>query len=128
MVGARRPTVTLALGELADRGAVIQREGGWLLLEPPLQQEREIRAVEGPRLLDLEPTVWAEPDALERVRDERLELFQLVARLREQHRRSIGAVRDQVRKAEIIRDRSIQIRARVQEERELGRRRIVPPA
>jgi CRP/FNR family transcriptional regulator, cyclic AMP receptor protein len=35
MVGARRPTVTLALGELADRGAVIQREGGWLLIEPP---------------------------------------------------------------------------------------------
>jgi CRP-like cAMP-binding protein len=35
MVGARRPTVTLALGELADRGAVIQREGGWLLIDPP---------------------------------------------------------------------------------------------
>lgn len=128
MVGARRPTVTLALGELADRGAVIQREGGWLLLEPPLQEGAEVRAVEGPRLLDLEPTVWAEPDALKRMRDERLELFQLIARLREEHRRSIGELRDRVRRAEIIRHRSVEIRARVQEEREITRRRSGPPA
>ena len=35
LVGARRPTVTLALGELAERGAVVHQDGGWLLLEPP---------------------------------------------------------------------------------------------
>src|SRR5436305_5260475 len=34
LVGARRPTVTLALGELAKRGAVVQQDAGWLLLEP----------------------------------------------------------------------------------------------
>jgi CRP-like cAMP-binding protein len=35
MIGARRPTVSLALSELADRGAMIRQEGGWLLLERP---------------------------------------------------------------------------------------------
>jgi hypothetical protein len=34
MIGARRPTVTLALRELADRGALFRQDGGWLLLEP----------------------------------------------------------------------------------------------
>jgi CRP-like cAMP-binding protein len=126
MVGARRPTVTLALGELAERGALIQREGGWLLLEPPSQRQSEPRAVEAGRILEIEPTVWAKPDSIERLQEDRLELFQLVARLREKHRRSIGELRDQVRRAEIIRDRSLEIRERVQQERELARRRSGP--
>jgi CRP/FNR family transcriptional regulator, cyclic AMP receptor protein len=33
-IGARRPTVSLALRELADRGAVLRQDGGWVLLEP----------------------------------------------------------------------------------------------
>jgi hypothetical protein len=123
MVGARRPTVTLALRELADRGAVIQRDGGWLLLQPPLESGAETATVEGPRLLDVEPTVWAEPESLERVRDERLELFEHVAALREQHRRSIEELRERIVRAEAIRTRSLEIRERLQEERELTRRR-----
>ena len=35
LVGARRPTVTLALGELSDRGAVLRQGRAWLLVEPP---------------------------------------------------------------------------------------------
>ena len=35
MVGARRPTVTLALRKLSQQGAIIHQESGWLLLEPP---------------------------------------------------------------------------------------------
>jgi CRP/FNR family transcriptional regulator, cyclic AMP receptor protein len=35
LIGARRPTVTLALGELSERGAIVRQERGWLLLEPP---------------------------------------------------------------------------------------------
>jgi CRP/FNR family transcriptional regulator, cyclic AMP receptor protein len=34
LIGARRPTVTLALRGLADRGALFRQDGGWLLLEP----------------------------------------------------------------------------------------------
>ncbi len=35
LVGARRPTVTLALKQLADRGALRRQKLGWLLLERP---------------------------------------------------------------------------------------------
>ncbi|MBV9309364.1 MAG: Crp/Fnr family transcriptional regulator [Solirubrobacterales bacterium] len=33
LIGARRPTVTLALKELTGRGAIVRQERGWLLLE-----------------------------------------------------------------------------------------------
>jgi CRP/FNR family cyclic AMP-dependent transcriptional regulator len=35
LVGARRSTVTLALKELTDRGALLRQSDGWLLLEAP---------------------------------------------------------------------------------------------
>jgi hypothetical protein len=39
MVGARRPSVTTALGQLIARGEVERRpDGGWLLLGEPPQQ------------------------------------------------------------------------------------------
>jgi CRP/FNR family transcriptional regulator, cyclic AMP receptor protein len=62
MVGARRPTVTLALGELAEIGAVVRRADGWLLLESPPARQGEPSAVEPPRLLGLAPTAWARQD------------------------------------------------------------------
>jgi CRP/FNR family transcriptional regulator, cyclic AMP receptor protein len=124
MVGARRPTVTLALGELADSGAIVQRDGGWLLLQPPRQSRGKTRAVESPRLLDLEPTVWAEQNPLEVTRDERLELIAHVSQLREQHRRSIGELHELVRRAEAIRTRSLEVRQRLRAERELTGRRL----
>jgi DNA-binding GntR family transcriptional regulator len=37
LVGARRPTVTLALKELTHRGSVFRQKGHWLLLKPPSQ-------------------------------------------------------------------------------------------
>ena len=38
LVASRRPTVTTALGELARRGAIEPRDGGWLLLGGPPQE------------------------------------------------------------------------------------------
>lgn len=35
LVGARRPSITLAVRELALRGAMIRQDYGWLLIEPP---------------------------------------------------------------------------------------------
>lgn len=34
MIGARRPTVSLALRDLAEQGALIRQRGGWMLLTP----------------------------------------------------------------------------------------------
>jgi CRP/FNR family transcriptional regulator, cyclic AMP receptor protein len=33
-IGARRPTVSLALKELTERGAVVRQSDGWMLVEP----------------------------------------------------------------------------------------------
>ena len=52
LVGARRPTVTLALGELAERRAVIHQNRGWLLLERPPAPNLAGPRAERPRLLD----------------------------------------------------------------------------
>ena len=35
MIGARRPTVTLALRKLSEEGSIVHQDSGWLLLEPP---------------------------------------------------------------------------------------------
>jgi hypothetical protein len=35
LIGARRPTVTLALRQLAERGQLLKHHHGWLIIEPP---------------------------------------------------------------------------------------------
>jgi len=40
LIGARRSTVTLALGELVERGSLAKRQNGWLVIEPPPQPTR----------------------------------------------------------------------------------------
>lgn len=35
LIGARRPTVTLALRKLSAKGSIVRQDSGWLLLEPP---------------------------------------------------------------------------------------------
>lgn len=44
MIGARRPTVSLAVGELVRRGAILRQDRGWLLLEPLAGVEVEVEA------------------------------------------------------------------------------------
>ena len=44
LVGARRPTVTLALSALRRRGALVRTERGWLVLERPTGVGRRTRA------------------------------------------------------------------------------------
>jgi CRP-like cAMP-binding protein len=52
LVGARRSTVTLALGELTERGALMRQDRGWLLLERPAPAEELPVADPLPELLD----------------------------------------------------------------------------
>ena len=51
LVGARRPTVTLALGELTSRGAVLRQGRTWLLLERPPTPNGSPRAPHAPELV-----------------------------------------------------------------------------
>ncbi len=66
LIGARRPTVSTALGELARRGEVVRREDGtWLLAGEPagVPSGEAARVIRGRRrLLPAEPHA-AEPDA-----------------------------------------------------------------
>ena len=121
MVGARRPTVTLALGELADSGAIVQRDRGWLLLESLPQPGGELTRVESPVLLELTPTEWAhEEEAADRSRRQREELLEHISRLREEHQRAVGLMHERLRRAEAARIRAHEIRDRVREDRRLA--------
>jgi CRP-like cAMP-binding protein len=124
MVGARRPTVTLALGVLGESGAVIQRDDGWLLLQPPPQRRGESTEVESPRLVDLAPTAWAADRlTVDRVREQRRELLEFIARLREEHHRSVTQLHERFRRTESVRNRAYEIRERVRAERRRANRR-----
>jgi hypothetical protein len=61
LIGARRPTVTLALGELTGAGALVREDRGWLLLQhPPGPGGASPPGFYAPRLLeDGSPTEWA---------------------------------------------------------------------
>ncbi|HLI60527.1 MAG TPA: Crp/Fnr family transcriptional regulator [Solirubrobacteraceae bacterium] len=50
LVGARRSTVTLALGQLEGRGALVRRPDDWLIVERPAPGASEIRQDVMPRL------------------------------------------------------------------------------
>ncbi len=122
MVGARRPTVTLALTELANAGAVLQRPSGWLLLRPAPEQSTEAPRIESPQLLELEPTAWARApvttvgDAETRQR----ELLKLIPQLRDEHERSVTELQERLRQAQLIRERAYELRDRLREERRTG--------
>jgi hypothetical protein len=125
MVGARRSTVTLALGKLTETGAVVERDSGWLLLERPPQTTEGLAPTEPPRLLDLSPTGWtAMEDPTARLGDEREALFALIARMRAEHRRSVKELGERLRRSQLIRDRAIELRSRLHHERELARQEI----
>jgi len=86
LVGARRSTVTLALGQLTDDGAILRHERGWLLLQPPRTLQTAAEPQPDPELLTpLEPIVPAGNGH---------EAGDLSARLREQR-----AVSEQLREA-----------------------------
>jgi CRP/FNR family cyclic AMP-dependent transcriptional regulator len=127
MVGARRPTVTLALGELSKRGAVVHQDGSWLLLEPPpTAGPTAARAPDRPVLLDREP---AAPAAQPYSADQRVApleaLEATVRRLHEDHQDSVVRVRERLRRFARSRERSSQVLAQIRATQ--GALRAKPP-
>jgi hypothetical protein len=85
LIGAQRPTVTIALKELAAQGSLIRQDDGWLILDPP--PEPQTVEVEPARLVDAPQrgSAWSTM-AESGPRDERLSLLQAeLARLREKY-------------------------------------------
>lgn len=129
LVGARRPTVTLALRKLTDDGALVPQDHGWLLVAPPPQPaEPTQRIVPSPP--DEAPIgSWA---AWPRGQDEAVdpsiayaELRDTVRRLREQHASDRQQTRERLKRMGTDRVRMIAQRERIVED---ALRRRQPPS
>jgi hypothetical protein len=129
LIGARRPTVTLALSELSERGALVRQAGGWLLLEPPAQTRPAAAEAAGlPRPLDAPPADWeAAPNV--GALDDDLEVYahmrETIERLRSEHLSQKDAMRVRLRELIASREEIAELRRQI---RESNRRRRVPSA
>jgi hypothetical protein len=122
MVGARRPTVTLALGELTGRGAIVRQDRGWLLLERPPEPSATAHKVDEPRLALEGKSSWA-GERWDRSDEETHEVLrEAVARLHEEHDLSIERVSERLRRLARTREHCHQVRQRVARDA-LSRRR-----
>jgi CRP-like cAMP-binding protein len=127
MVGARRPTVTLALGELAERGALVHQDRGWLLLERPAAESPALPPLDAPHELDYEVSAWANPAAPEVPAEIRLDVMrETINALRDQHQRTIRRVDDRLREAAISQRRARALRESIRARRWPSRR--LPPS
>jgi hypothetical protein len=137
LIGARRPTVTLALKELAERGSLFRQDGEWLLLEPPPQGAAPGPARAEPTLAPLTHSHWAEATIgqdgglgeEDRVRDpmfQRLDV--LIPALQAGHATASREIRDRLENARRTRERSQFLRERIAFQRDLvSQRQQRPP-
>jgi CRP-like cAMP-binding protein len=129
LVGARRPTVTLALGELVARGSLAKQDRGWLLLDAPPAGSANGGREHLPELLPGAEAYSghehgplangsAPSPALLRAGVAQ-EIAATVARLREQHDASVDRLRTGRDQIAQTRERSRLLRERIAREREL---------
>ncbi|HWH95233.1 MAG TPA: Crp/Fnr family transcriptional regulator [Baekduia sp.] len=120
LVGGRRPTISLALGVLAQRGVVVRRaDGSWLLTagQPSFAPARVGAA---PRAGWVEPVMdesQAQADEREVAAMAREELAAIVRRIREQHERSARRLMEDRERYEDTRRRSRRLRLMTARER-----------
>jgi CRP/FNR family cyclic AMP-dependent transcriptional regulator len=131
LIGARRSTVTLALKELTERGAVLRQAEGWLLLEPPSSGSRsraEPPIAGQPRRLGPPAVQWgAEPSGRDQVTappsvpDPSAELSEelraTIERLRAEHRESSARLQVRLSTLAQSRERLAANRRRISAER-----------
>jgi CRP/FNR family cyclic AMP-dependent transcriptional regulator len=118
LIGARRPTVTLALGELSDRGAIVRQDRGWLLLEAPPPSTATMPKLEEPHLLEEADSGWSigVEYGRELSPNSYAELMQTVSRLREEHVRNRERVRKRLAEMAVQRERTQATRQRITEQ------------
>jgi hypothetical protein len=120
LVGARRPTVSLALRELAQRGAAFPQDRGWLLLERPAAAAWSPAPPDLPRMLG--DSRWdALPGPAGRASDREV-LDGTLLRLRAQHAHWVQEVGDSVVRAQRARRDSQELHRRIRAARKLRTR------
>lgn len=124
LIGARRPTVTLALSELTERGAIIRQADGWLLLaQPKAPTAANGETIGEPRPLTPAPARWLEEPArwaerqLAEDEQARAQLRETIARLRSEHQTRREEIQDRLQGAADIRERTIATRSRLKASR-----------
>ncbi len=128
LIGARRPTVTLALGELAERGAIISQGDGWLLVERPQAGAASAADMQLPVIVRGTRSVWTDlRNGSSRRPDEDLaaaydELKDTVDQLRDRYQRDRERTRVRLAAVRSTRESCGATRQRIARER-LTRRR-----
>jgi hypothetical protein len=114
MIGARRPTVTLALRELTERGAIIRQSDGWLLLEGPPEPSIPPEQPAAPTLLEDVPSEWtAEPEEADGGLPTLEVLRATLGRLHEQHRRNAEYFDESMTRSRRVRERAAESRQEI---------------
>ncbi|MGH2890860.1 MAG: Crp/Fnr family transcriptional regulator [Solirubrobacteraceae bacterium] len=124
MIGARRPTVTLAISSLTRRGALIRHEDGWLLLEPPARAATDQVVAAEPELLSGLPTPWREPASEPIFGPSPEMLSQIVRELREGDDATARDLAGRLERSRAARDRYRRMREQIAADRR--RRRAMP--
>jgi Crp-like helix-turn-helix domain len=118
LIGARRPTVTLALGDLSERGAIVRQGRGWLLTERPPVPTPAMRPPHAPALVIEEPSPWAlsaAPFAASPAA--RAEIAATYERLREEHSHNAAVMEERLQEIRAVRERTRELRDRLQSSR-----------
>jgi CRP/FNR family transcriptional regulator, cyclic AMP receptor protein len=116
LIGARRPTVTLALRKLTEKGALIHQDSGWLLLEPPPQPAPQASNMLPPAIPAVSLARWAAEAEAEAEADPSVvyaELRDTVRRLREQHRLDRQQTRERINRMQTARVRVSAVREQI---------------
>lgn len=125
LIGARRPTVTLALRDLSDRGAIVRQDQGWLLLEAPAGATQEAEPFRTPALIAEQSDALNgyRPRAVAPVDGSEYEvLVDRLATLRTRHERDRQAFEERLQALAAVRARCEEARVRVNRDRSRRRR------
>jgi hypothetical protein len=140
LIGARRPTVTLALRELTERGSIIRQSEGWLLLHPPVQPSGPTDELRVGAVIEDVPSGWtdnrqtatfaavAATEAAEAAANKVAydALMEAVEKLREQHTKIRGRFDERMREYVMVRERCRASRTRIANQRLRRRPRRSP--
>jgi hypothetical protein len=129
LVGARRPTVTLALRKLVEDGAIVHQDTGWLLIESPPQPSEPTSRILPPEVAGVALGAWTQAPTDSSELDPSkayAELRDTVRRLREQHQFDREAARDRLNRFRTTRVRISAARQRI--EADALKRRSPPSA
>ena len=124
LIGARRPTVTLALRKLSENGSIVRQDSGWLLLEPPPGPAGTPKEL-APELAGVSLSHWAPGPEFSDPSVRYAFLRETVQQLREQHLYDREETRNQLKRIRTARVRMTATRERISREA-LTRRR--PPS